>query len=90
MRRCLKFLTECSTKVLSSFHPAGIPQDSVLRLFYLLYTAVIPSIENTIFGIFVDDTVILAFSAAQEKVTKTTKQHQLMDEILEDQIHANS
>ena len=53
----------------SSFYPitAGVPQRSVLGpLLYLLYTADIPTTENTVLGMFADDTVIMATDTVKE------------------------
>lgn len=57
----------------SGFYPAlaGVPQGSVLGpVLYLLYTADIPTTENTFIGTFADDTVIMASDESQPKAVE--------------------
>ena len=57
----------------SEFYPteAGVPQGSVLGPFlYLLFTADIPTTEDTFIGTFADDTVIMSTDESQPKAVE--------------------
>lgn len=61
----------------SNFYPilAGVPQGSVIAPFlYLIYTADIPSSENTFIGTFADDTVIIATADSHNSATHQLQQ----------------
>ena len=63
---------------LSDYHPirAGVPQDSVLGpLLYLLYTADVPSTQDTLMATFVDDTAILSSDPDPARATEKLHHH---------------
>jgi len=67
----------CDYCTVQLFHiRAGVPQDSVLgSLVYLLYTADVPTTEDTLMATFADDTAILSSDPDPVRATEKLQHH---------------